>query len=217
KKEQDALALRFLNIGTPVFVGSTCTAYGSVSTPLIAADLLGSYFWKNLRDGFNAGEALMEAKINLVNEMTKRQGYLDGEDQKTLISFVLYGDPLRTHELPRIRSKRALRFSGPFSVKTVTDQWNSPENTEALPRDTLVQVKQVVEQYLPGIDKAEVRIAKQQVPETYRRKSLFSKKQLQKTVVTFKRPLMMAHKKYYQYARVTLDERGKMVKMAISR
>lgn len=217
KKEQDALALRFLNIGTPVFVGSTCTAYGSVSTPLIAADLLGSYFWKNLRDGFNAGEALMEAKINLVNEMTKRQGYLDGEDQKTLISFVLYGDPLRTHELPRIRSKRALRFSGPFSVKTVTDQWNSPENTEALPRDTLVQVKQVVEQYLPGIDKAEVRIAKQQVPETYRRKSLFSKKQQQKTVVTFKRPLMMAHKKYYQYARVTLDERGKMVKMAISR
>ena len=68
KKEQDALALRFLNIGTPVFVGSTCTAYGSVSTPLIAADLLGSYFWKNLRDGFNAGEALMEAKINLVND-----------------------------------------------------------------------------------------------------------------------------------------------------
>jgi hypothetical protein len=74
-------------------IGSTGIAYGSVNTPLIGADLLGFLFWKNMREGMLAGEALMAAKIDMAREMIRRQGFLDGEDQKTLISFVLYGDP----------------------------------------------------------------------------------------------------------------------------
>mgnify|MGYP001081235206 CR=1 FL=1 len=69
-------------------------AYGSIAAPLAAADLLGHTFWRYLHEGFPAGEALRQAKIHLASSMSQRQGYLDGEDQKTLISFILFGDPL---------------------------------------------------------------------------------------------------------------------------
>jgi len=97
-------------IGSMGFVGSTVISYGSVGTPLIGADLLGWQFWKNLKDGQTAGEALMQAKIALVKEMTQRQGFLDGEDQKTLISFVLYGDPLVGYEVKAAEAKTMVRY-----------------------------------------------------------------------------------------------------------
>ena len=89
--EKDSLALKFLSLGTLGVVASTCISYGSITTPLIAADLLGQLFWREIKFGRTAGEALMQAKVDLVREMNRRQGYLDGEDQKTLISFILYG------------------------------------------------------------------------------------------------------------------------------
>ena len=94
KTAENSLALKFLATGCRALVGSTVMSYGSISTPLNAADLLGTAFWKYLKDGIPVGDALRRAKIHLAREMHKRQGYLDGEDQKTLISFVLYGDPL---------------------------------------------------------------------------------------------------------------------------
>ncbi len=93
----EAIALKFLEAGSLAIAGSTCMAYGSygaMDNSLVAADLLGHSFWKFLKDGMPAGEALRQAKIFLASEMDHRQGYLDGLDQKTLISFVLYGDPL---------------------------------------------------------------------------------------------------------------------------
>jgi tetratricopeptide (TPR) repeat protein len=59
KNVEDALALKFLESGSQTVVGSTCTSYGSINTPLIAADLLGHAFWKYLRDGLPAGESLV--------------------------------------------------------------------------------------------------------------------------------------------------------------
>ncbi len=93
KDEEKSIALKFTGIGVLAVVASTCIAYGSVNTPLIGADLLSSLFWKYLGMGMTVGEAFVQAKVDLSREMNKRQGYLDGEDQKTLISFVLYGDP----------------------------------------------------------------------------------------------------------------------------
>lgn len=94
RETAQAISLTFLRAGSSAFVGSTCIAYGAIAMPLTAADLLGHTFWQYLTEGFPAGEALRRAKITLSTEMDRRQGYLDGEDQKTLISFVLYGDPL---------------------------------------------------------------------------------------------------------------------------
>jgi len=94
KTEEGSLSLKFLSQGTMGLVCSTGISYGSITSPLIGADLLGNLFWKYLKEGYSTGESLMKAKIDLVHEMNRRQGFLDGEDQKTLISFVLYGDPL---------------------------------------------------------------------------------------------------------------------------
>ncbi|HVN56406.1 MAG TPA: hypothetical protein VMT46_18915, partial [Anaerolineaceae bacterium] len=51
KTEDQSLALKFLASGTLAVIGSTCISYGSVTAPLIAADFLGSVFWKQLRSG----------------------------------------------------------------------------------------------------------------------------------------------------------------------
>lgn len=182
KNVEQALALKFLASGTQAVVGSTCTAYGSITTPLIASDLLGHAFWKYLRESFPAGEALRRAKIHLAQEMHRRQGYLDGEDQKTLISFILYGDPLAiVTEIPK-RSKTVQRpLAAPTSLKTVCDHATSPVTTNQLytpikgdqtetaaqplqdappiSEETLARVKRVVEKYLPGMIDAQLVIA----------------------------------------------------------
>ncbi len=74
KKESDSVALRFLSAGTSAVVASTCIAYGSVSLPLIGADLLANLFWQYLQEGMVSGEALLRAKIEFVQQMEKRQG-----------------------------------------------------------------------------------------------------------------------------------------------
>jgi hypothetical protein len=90
----DSIALRFLATGALGVVGSTKVSYGSIAPPLLGADLIGKYFWQGLKARLTAGDALKYAKVSLASEMQRRQGFLDGEDQKALISFVLYGDPL---------------------------------------------------------------------------------------------------------------------------
>jgi hypothetical protein len=94
KTASDSIALRFLAARALAVVGSTRVSYGSIAPPLLGADLIGKYFWEGLRARLGPGDALKYAKVSLAQEMQGRQGYLDGEDQKALISFVLYGDPL---------------------------------------------------------------------------------------------------------------------------
>jgi hypothetical protein len=93
KNTRNSIALRFLALRALGLVGSTKVAYGSIAPPLLGADLIGRYFWEGLQRHMTVGEALKYAKVSLARDMQERQGYLDGEDQKTLISFVLYGDP----------------------------------------------------------------------------------------------------------------------------
>lgn len=88
-----SIPLAFLAKGAKAVIGSTGMAYGSLTPPLSGADLLGRNLWLGLKRGFTVGEALLRAKLGLVEEMSERQGFLDGEDQKTILSFVLYGDP----------------------------------------------------------------------------------------------------------------------------
>lgn len=94
KSAANSLALRFLNEGAAAFVGSTAAAYGATAPPLRCSDLLGRMFWMNVRQGDAVGLALQRAKRQYVHTVVEKQGYLDGDDQKTLLEFVLYGDPL---------------------------------------------------------------------------------------------------------------------------
>ncbi|NMC81140.1 MAG: hypothetical protein GYA59_17405 [Chloroflexi bacterium] len=226
KKESESIALRFLAIGTLSFVGSTCIAYGSVGTPLIGADLLGNQFWKGLREGLTAGEALVQAKVDLVQEMNQRQGFLDGEDQKTLISFVLYGDPLIASTALKADAKRILRKRVHPAVKTVCDRQENTLESQRIPAAVLREVKRSVEGYLPGLEDADFIVSEGHLhceeeglacstaqPDFKVAQNSAS----ERAVVTISKQVKVAQKIHHHYARVTLNAKGQPVKVALSR
>ncbi len=226
KTEDQSLALKFLASGSLAMVGSTCISYGSVSTPLIAADLLGYSFWKNLLEGRSAGEAFQQAKISLVDEMNKRQGYLDGEDQKTLISFVLYGDPLATMEDIGARPKSFVRPHEHPAVRMVCDHKSDELSVEPVPEQYVSRVKQVVDQYLPGLNDAVWAVSRQQpvfdeeghrMPGSQMGAKITAPRSPERTVVRLSKQVQGANYIHRHYARLTLDAKGKVVKMSMSR
>ena len=225
KKVSESIALSFLASGTRAFVGSTCTAYGSVSRPLIAADLLAWHFWKMIVDGQSAGYALMQAKLALAKKMTGDQGYLDGEDQKTILSFVLYGDPLASAKNIKEVTKPAIRPTISPELKTISD--SSDELVVAadeMPSEILAQIKSVIKNYLPGLDDATVAINPQLSNFTLdpskveeHRTQFDLVKASQRYVVTLKKQYEFQSKSHNHFARMTFDQKGEMIKLSISR
>ncbi len=88
-----SIALSFLGNGALGFIGSTAMSYGSLAPPLSGADLLGRHLWEGVVAGLPIGCALRRARSAFIQAVASEHGYLDGEDQKALLSFVLYGDP----------------------------------------------------------------------------------------------------------------------------
>ncbi len=235
RRVEESLALKFLSAGARAVVGSTSVAYGSVTTPLNAADLLGKAFWDALQNGYPAGEALRRAKIQLAREMHKRQGYLDGEDQKTLVSFVLYGDPLadaadlgfKNLSGRRKTAKDVMRYqSAPLHVKTICDRVDSPGVSEPIPAEMMKHVKQVVAHYLPGMSGAELAFSHEHAeccceghtcPSGQLGEKSRPEAEPQRSVVTLSKQIRHAGQLHTAYARLTMDARGKVVKLAVSR
>jgi len=94
KAESDAISLKFLDQDEVIgFCGSTTIAYGPVAPPSSEADLLVRYFFEYVKQGFTLGESLKNAKLDFARKALRRNGFLDDDDQKTLLQFVLYGDP----------------------------------------------------------------------------------------------------------------------------
>lgn len=216
KSVEDALSLKFLVSGSQAVIGSTCTSYGSVTMPLIAADLLGRSFWAYLLDGLPAGEALRRAKIALAREMINRQGYLDGEDQKTLISFVFYGDPL-AHAVDNLHNNKfniPITKHVPMTIHTVQER--SSKNYP-VPREVLTQIKQIVADYLPGMDGADAKLSREQVAIPAKAKTANAGHQAATHVITLSKSLGQDSKQHWQYAHLTLNKAGKLVKLAVSR
>jgi hypothetical protein len=125
---RDSVALTYLAGGALCFVGATCVAYGGLDGTLVAADLLAQRFWQAILAGAPAGLALADAKRRLVEEALARQGYLDAEDEKTVQSFVLYGDPSLIHHEPTawvggpsvdLGSRGAVKRAEPAAVGTL--------------------------------------------------------------------------------------------------
>ena len=228
-----AMALKFLQAGTTAVAGSTCMAYGSVNTPLIAADLLGYEFWRALENGIPAGEALRQAKIALANEMDRRQGFLDGEDQKTLISFILYGDPLAQIGDGALQQKSVLRLATPLpEVKTVCDRLLEDNGATMAPADVLTSVRDVVSHYLPGMSDADISVAYTRAgcdghghncptSQLHQREAQskggadFNGNNLR--LVTLSKLVPRTEGIHAHYARMTLDQQGGLVKLVVSR
>lgn len=219
KTAEQALCLRFLDAGTRALVGSTKIAYGSMSEPLIGADLLGRYFWQNVDAGLPVGEALRLGKLQMAQEMHARQGFLDGEDQKTLIAFVLYGDPLAVAgseagapSAAKAAKLRALKFT---AIRPVTVPAAAVET--ALTPETVTQIKALVAEYLPEMRDAELRAARSRaMPANAKRAGARATTvTLAKTVRA--RSAAAPPRTHAHFARVTLDEAGKIIKLSVSR
>jgi len=95
KTPNNSIALSFLRNGISAFCGSTTIAYGPISPPSTEADLLAKLYFQCLLKGEDTGNALLHSKHQFFKEIIKKQGFLDGDDKKTLYQFVLYGDPER--------------------------------------------------------------------------------------------------------------------------
>lgn len=225
KTQDQSICLKFIASGARAFVGSTGISYGSISTPLIAADLLGRAFWSYLREGYPSGEALRRAKIYLAREMHSRQGYLDGEDQKTLISFILFGDPMAEgYENPRKRKTLLRQVNLPSIPKIVCDRATPEASSHSIPEEVLQQVKGVVSAYLPGMQGANLSLSEEHttcVGHTCPT-AQFSGKSLPPTqpkrqVVVLSKKIEHANHSHAQYARLKLDQEGKVVKLVVSR
>jgi hypothetical protein len=88
-----SIARKFLRHGATV-IGSTAMSYGALEPPLVGADLLSQLLLQGLSRGLRADEALLRAQRLFVATVAREQGFLDAEDRKTVLTFVLLGNPL---------------------------------------------------------------------------------------------------------------------------
>ena len=239
----EAIALKFLEAGSQAIAGSTCMAYGSygaIDKELLAADLLGHSFWRFLKDGMPAGEALRQAKIYLASEMDRRQGYLDGLDQKTLISFVLYGDPL-ADPLHKGKVPKSIRYrvSPVAEMHTMCERVDVAGVAGPVPVEMMDAVRQAVTKYLPGMSDARMAYVSERedcdgkdhdcITSRSRRRAQALKRpsrsdgkeasftQVVHNLVTLSKQVKRSGEVHPEIARLTLDEQGKLVKLVVSR
>jgi tetratricopeptide (TPR) repeat protein len=227
KTTETALSLKFLASGSHTVVGSTKISYGSVTPPLIAADLIGELFWKHVYRGVPVGEALRRAKLQLAKEMHDRQGFVDGEDQKTLISFVLFGDPLYSPGVTETRiDKKIIRRSSvrPETIKTACALGGQLRNLDDLSETASDRIKSIVSQYLPGMESATCKVHDQSCGcngcDHRCPSNQIGAKVVQPSntyVVSFAKQISRGPQRHPHYARLTLDENGKVLKLAVSR
>lgn len=94
KKSSDSMMLTAIKSGVRFCIGSTATAYGTFAPPISEADLLVSIFFGELLKGKNASLAFLSAKRIFAKKNLDKNGFLDDDDKKTLVEFVMYGNPL---------------------------------------------------------------------------------------------------------------------------
>jgi hypothetical protein len=85
----------------------------------------------------------------------------------------------------------------------------------SIPEPVMKQVKQIVAEYLPGLENGEVTL-RQQAEGTNGKVSQNAKAVGERVVVTVQKDVQIGYKVHHQVARVTLA-RGKMVKLALSK
>ena len=164
--------------------------------------------------------------------MNQRQGFLDAEDQKTLISFVLFGDPLTQPFQVRITPKITPHLSDSVvPVATVCERSCDGEAGSTVSLETISHLKSILAEYLPGMNDAKVSLYHEHQTcsnlcgncGTGKKCALSqtnSKTQgplrSQRRVVTLSKNFEQAQRTHRTYARLTLDERGKIVKIVVS-
>jgi hypothetical protein len=153
-----SIPLAFLAKGAKAVIGSTGMAYGALTPPLSGADLLGRNLWLGLKRGFTIGEALLRAKLGLVEEMAERQGFLDGEDQKTILSFVLYGDP--SLKAPPVASTSKQPSKAEISCPSVVCGMRAQDSVE-VDGEVVAKVRKCLAEKAPFMAELELKVSSQ--------------------------------------------------------
>ena len=99
-------------------------------------------------------------------------------------------------------------------VKTISDVATFDQKSELITPKMIAQAKSMVRDYLPGIENAEVRVRNQQFLRQNGKKTAMKSGRI---VVSFSKQVKLSERTHKQYARVTLDKNGKLVKLAVSR
>jgi hypothetical protein len=222
----DALSLEFLASGTRALAGSTKICYGAAASPLIAADLLARLFLQNCLSGIAAGESLRLAKLAFTEEMNRRQGFLDPEDQKTLASFILLGDPLYAPELGSAkRAKQGVQRwrKPPAQIKTLFAKDDLLENGSAPSPKIQIELKKAMEQYLPGMQDSRMRYLHPRSVEADaagkepRSRTSSASPRSPAWVVALDRKYEAHGQSITQFAKISVDSSGRVMKIAVSR
>ncbi len=152
---RNSIPLRALSQGALAFVGATVNAYGSSAAPLLGADLLFERLTHHLATGMPVGMALHFARLEFAQTMYDRQGFLDDVDMKTLIEFILLGDPWATMKggmaQPTIRHTTS---TGSMQLRVVARVPKTVRRMLLTERDIspemLRHARSVLEQYVPS-------------------------------------------------------------------
>ena len=82
----------YLRQGAFGFLGSTCTAWVGLDS-MLCSDWIVAAFLKSVLGGASLGRATLEARQNLARWSQSQGDQVDSADEKTLIQFMLLGDP----------------------------------------------------------------------------------------------------------------------------
>ncbi len=224
KTNQNSIALRFLAERALAFVGSTVISYGVSAPPLTDADLLGHYFWQHMLEGKSSGDALLQAKLSFTQEMYRRQGYLDSDDMKTLVEFVLYGDPLVS-----IGASKAHAVAGNAAHEFVTppvlcSKHADPVALHQLDDELVARVRRSLTWLQQGEQVRDIEVAlRSSCPGTGCSGKCHSGKgqpaaTAEALVFSTRREIQTEDGlSLSQWARVVVDTRGRIIKMAVTR
>jgi len=151
---RNSIPLKALSQGALAFIGATVNAYGSAAAPLLGADLLFERLTHHLATGMPVGMALHYARLEFAQTMYDRQGFLDDVDMKTLIEFILLGDPWATMKggmaQPTIRHTTS---TGSMQLQTVERVPKTVRRMLLTERDIspemLRHAREVLQQHMP--------------------------------------------------------------------
>jgi hypothetical protein len=203
---ETSIALQFVSKGVSAFVGSSAIAYGSPDQRLTEADLLAYRFLKRVMAGESYGDAFRESKVDFAAEMLKRQGYLDGDDRKTLIEFNLFGCP----------------------TLSLTGAGEGGGRGKMISDDVMDVVKRIAVSRFPEMDGVEPEVAEERTaldgslarkvmerrPASREKASRFQGRIF---VASFKRVVVTGDRSVERVVRITFDERGGVLKIVTSK
>ncbi len=218
RTEQNCMSLHFIGKATRVFVGSTTIAYGALNSQLTAADLLGYLFWKHLLTGISCGEAFRRAKKNLATEMEQKNGGLDSEIQKTLLSFVYYGDPLYTVDEGADINDIMQRSKNARAYELLSEEFNyDNSNASTMSGDIYKEVKDAYHIGAAASDFAQCIIKKQINRNLTGRYAAHSPEEHSNYVLTYVKDARVGSFLDRSVIRVTVRDDGVIQKVSFSR